>query len=508
MYDRPDIVFFMLDQLAAKWIELAESAGVCDLANLRRLRQGGTTFDRAFCSSPLCCPARASLATGLQPRAHGVIEIGYRLNPAIPTFMRALRDAGWRTGAFGKVHLRPNFYGTPDNSVYGFEVNHITEDSRDGEWLEWIHREHPEHFDAVLSTAGLFALMPGSAAFGPDRINLRERIKTLSGGSLFAPDGPLPFPEVLSQSNWITDRAIDFINETPATAPLYAHVSYVQPHGPFTPPEGYRERINVNAIPEPAPAEWEDDPHAPAAIRAFDNLIDEHWRETRAYYFADLLHLDTQLGRLHEALERRGKLDNTHVIFVADHGELLLDHGLRHKEHKHYDACIRIPLYWSGPEVQANTRTNALVQLEDICPTIFDLMELPLPQPPTDGWLRDDQRDELPCFYGRSLRPLLEGTPADDWRDGVFIESYNGIVYHDTSEWARTIRTSRHRYTYFPDGGAQLFDLHDDPDEQHNLIGDPATLAMQQELQTALLNAVILQDLPKPPRDLVRFGVH
>jgi hypothetical protein len=79
-------------------------------------------------------------------------------------------------------------------------MQHITEDSRDGEWLYWVYSEHPEHFDAVLSTAGLFANMQGCRAFGPDKIDLHDKIRELSGGRNFAPDGALPFPEALSQT--------------------------------------------------------------------------------------------------------------------------------------------------------------------------------------------------------------------------------------------------------------------------------------------------------------------
>ena len=119
----------MLDQLAAKWIETAAN-GVCPIPNIQRLQARGTTFTNAISSNPLCCPARATIATGLTTRGHGVLENGYQLDPDLPTFMQALQQGGWQTGAFGKVHFQPHFRTlTPDYHPYGFDVVHNTEDS-------------------------------------------------------------------------------------------------------------------------------------------------------------------------------------------------------------------------------------------------------------------------------------------------------------------------------------------------------------------------------------------
>ena len=99
---KPNIIFFMVDQMGAKWLEAAMD-GICDLPNLKRLKDMGVTFNHAYSNNPVCCPARATIATGLSSTAHGLISNGYRLNPEIPTFMRTLQSAGWATGAFGKI---------------------------------------------------------------------------------------------------------------------------------------------------------------------------------------------------------------------------------------------------------------------------------------------------------------------------------------------------------------------------------------------------------------------
>ena len=141
----------------------------------------GMTFTNAFSNNPVCCPARAGIATGLASRGHGLLSNGYQLNPDIPTFMKTLQMAGWRTGAFGKIHFYPfdsEYYPYPDYREYGWDVVHATEDNRTGEWHDWIEREHPEHYDAMLATpANWNAQLPYYSAYGEKKVNLTERMR-------------------------------------------------------------------------------------------------------------------------------------------------------------------------------------------------------------------------------------------------------------------------------------------------------------------------------------------
>lgn len=252
--DKPNIVFFMVDQLSAKWLEAARN-GVCPTSNIDALMVRGTTFTQAITSNPVCCPTRATLATGLTTRGHGLLENGYSLDPELPTFMRVIQEAGWRTGALGKMHFHPHFAGLyPDYKPYGFDVAHITEDARGGEWLDWVSAEHADHYDTVLATIWP-SKIPEYASYGPDKVNLRERIENVREGFEWAtPEFPnntagcytLPFPEEVSQTNWITGHALSFMMETPDDQPLFAHISYVQPHGPFCPPGEYMQYVDVD----------------------------------------------------------------------------------------------------------------------------------------------------------------------------------------------------------------------------------------------------------------------
>lgn len=512
---KPNVVFIMVDQLSAKWLEAALN-GVCALPNLERLKRMGVTLSNAFANNPLCCPARATIATGLTCRGHGLLTNGYRLDPSVPTFMKTLQKAGWRTGAFGKVHFYPfdsEMYPYPDYREYGFDINHVTEDVRVGEWLDWIEREHPSYYDAALATTHNWALeLPYFAAYGPEKIDLRGRIRQAKKQIPWA-DGsyvgfdiigegyyPLPVPEEISQSNWITDRAIEFIEDTPPEQPLYAHVSYVQPHSPFCPPGRYLEYVNEELIPEPLGGELA---RAHYAESGFD------WLFMRKLYFADLVHIDRQVGRIMDRLDQNERFDNTYFIFTADHGEMLLDHGHLGKGGRHFDACIRVPLIIAGPGMKDGKVCELPVQHEDICPTVLNVDDCLLgvhPKPATGPLVK-----EAPSFAGRSLLSLCRGERVSEWRASAYIESYGTLCQSPfDSPWTRTLRNGHFRYSVIPGDGLQeeLYDLTADPFELKNVADDPEYQNVRGQLRSELWERIVLQDYPYPPQNLCILGAH
>lgn len=509
----------MLDQLSAKWLEAARD-GICPTPNIDWLAAQGTVFTQAVSSNPVCCPARATLATGLTSRQHGVLENGYELDPALPTYMRLLQGAGWKTGCFGKLHLHPHFAGLrPDYRCYGFDEIHITEDPRGGEWLDWVEAEHPEHYEAALATIWPTAI-PEFAAYGHDKRDLRSRIEAVRRDfdwtSPQVPDGDwghyaLPFPEAVSQTAWITGHAVRFIEAADRETPLHCHISYVQPHSPFCAPGHCFDVVDVDSIPAPLEPAWGEDPHHP---RSWDGpgshwarrTVPEDWQSRRHCYFADIHHLDAQLGRVREALAAAGRLESACFVLLADHGDMLLDHGMSGKGNMHYDACVRVPLLLAGPGLQQGATCDALVQLEDLFPTVLEWAGLESPALPSMG---PYLQGEVGYLAGRSLLPWCRGEPPEAWRDCAYAESYNNITAATPDHWARTVRTARHRYTWFPRGtGEQLFDLAADPHEQRNLVGEAAAQGVRAELRERLFQAVVLQDHPHPARSLFAIGVH
>ncbi len=500
----PNVVLVVYDQLAAAWLE-AGLRGAADLPNFARLAGDGTYFSRCFSTNPVCSPARASIATGLRSVAHGVLQLGYRLSPELPTFMRALAAAGWHTAACGKLHLRPHWESLdPDYRPYGFKEQHVTEDPRGGPWLDWVRAEHPEHFRAVLTTVWARA-MDEFADYGPQREDLAALMADLPElGNVYE----LPFPEKVSQTNWITARALEVIAAAPPAQSLLCQVGYVQPHNPYAPPRGYRRFVNFDHVPPPVPATWEDDPLTPPNFRARASIAQAYeWRRAREHYFADLVHLDRQLGRILDGLAESGRERDTYVIATADHGDLLLDHGLVYKDSYHYDACVRVPMLVSGPGLARGAVRDELVTIEDIYPTIMEAAGLSCPRPPERGAVPD--QPPAPYAAGRSLLELAGGGEPSGWRDAAFIESYNNLDSRWPSNWVRTVRTADARYSLYGEGaGEQLFDLAADPDEQENLAADPARRRLRQQMRDRLLEYLLVERYPHSPRDLYRLGVH
>jgi arylsulfatase A-like enzyme len=542
---RPNIVFFMVDQLSAKWLE-GMSHRACPTPNIDKVRETGVTFTQFISGNPICCACRATIATGLSTRGHAVLQNGYELDESLPTFMSALKDAGWRTGAFGKIHLHSHYHSLyPNYRPYGWETVHNTEDPRGGEWLDWVEEEHPEHYESALATVWATGVT-GFKQYGPDKKDLTHRIREIRRNFQWGtPEHAhanhamytLPFPEPLSQTAWITRHALEFIENTDNNKPLYAHISYVQPHLPSCPPADFMDVINSELIPEPILPEWAEDRYCPRCFHSTEGAsktIPVNWREKRWYYLADVAHLDHQLRLVLEALERAGRLENTYLLFLSDHGEMLLDHGFSGKAERHYDACIRVPLTICGPGLDQGLTVDSIVQHEDIFPTVLDIAGLPLPQPSyieqvqgmedLEGSAGIYERGEivrsLTTARGRSLVGLCRrdggkhspGRGGDNQishRDAAYTESYNNIDSFTPDHWARTVRTREWRYTLYPHaGGEQLFHLKDDPDETRNLVCDAGHKAVRREMRDRLLEEIILQDYPHTPRGLFALGAH
>jgi arylsulfatase A-like enzyme len=515
---KPDIVFFMVDQLSAKWL-WGPAAKTTHTPNFDKLRARGVAFTSACVSNPICCASRATLATGLTTREHGVLQNGYELDPALPTFMRQLQQNGWRTGAFGKLHFHSQYAGVHhDYRPYGFDVVRYTEDARAGNWLDWVEREQPKYYEKALATVWA-ADIPELKAYGPKRIDFSSRIKEIWKTFRWpTPEFPantagrytLPFPAAISQTEWITRHAEDFIQQSDRGRPLYAPISYVQPHSPFCPPADYMRNVDESGIPAPAGSEWVNDPlhpHCFAQTEGAHQVMPKDWRATRHYYLADLTHLDEQLGRVMKTMEEAGRMENAYLILLSDHGELFLDHGFTGKGERHYDACVRVPLIISGPGLKAGLERQEPAQLEDIFPTVMEMAGLSLPAPRSIGpYLKMPPGAE--AYPGKSLFPLCRGEQPERWREQLWIESYNNITSTTPDFWARTVRTRDWRYTLYPGGqGEQLFSLREDPDEQHNLAGDARYSSARRELRDRLLEQVILQDYPHTRHSLFSLGV-
>jgi arylsulfatase A-like enzyme len=507
MYKK-NIVIFMMDQLSAKWLE-AGREGACRMPNFNRLMDNGTTFDCTVTNNPVCMPARSTIATGLSCRAHGVTENGIELDPNIPTFMQILQTSGWRTGNFGKLHYKAHFNGPyHDYKPYGFDEVYEVADMRAGDWLDWVEENYPEYYEKALSIVWPIKACAGLEKYGKKGVDLIQlvakaqkenpRINPVFEGKPVYSVFKAPLPEEVTPTGWITRNGLDFIKKNAGKQPFLAHMSYILPHDPFSPPENYLGEVNPDKIPHPVPDTWkqEEYPKHFDFDRTYQGIAG-YWKIYREYYFACITFLDTQLGRIFQTLEDSGELDNTYIILLADHGELLYDHGFVSKHNRHYDACIRVPLIISGPGLQKGVHCNKPVQLEDIMPTILELTKCDAPKPRIlPGYIVSEEYP--PMFSGKSLVPFCKGEYTGKWREYAYAESFSYWRNVQPVHWAFTLRNERYRYTFYPcGGGEQLFDLFADKDETKNVVKRKEYANIRINMRDELLERVILQDSPK-----------
>jgi arylsulfatase A-like enzyme len=206
--------------------------------------------------------------------------------------------------------------------------------------------------------------------------------------------------------------------------------------------------------------------------------------------------VDFHVGRVIKALEELGFRDNTLVLYLSDHGDLMGDHWLQQKGPFHFDGLIRVPFIWSWPgHISPDTVDESVVSILDFAPTILDLCGVPIPEGPRP--VESLIPVEIDAWAGRSLRPNLEGGEVAG-RDGVLVENdadYLGLRL-------RTLVTERYRLTWYagqPYG--ELFDLQEDPQELYNRWDDAAYRSVRDELVAHLLDQVVMSD-PSLPRRL------
>jgi len=307
----------------------------------------------------------------------------------------------------------------------------------------------------------------------------------------FDPTGVYPqereYIEETFSSELFTNSAVDFIHNYDDEKPFYLYVAYTSPHDPRTAPADYAAMYDKADIPLPAnfllehPFDNGDmtvrDEHLAALPRN-----EEEIRQHIADYYAMISHMDNQIGRIVQALKDKGIYENTLIVYTADHGIAIGQHGLMGKQNM-YEHSIRIPLIFRGPGVPEGKRHYALSSNIDIFPTVAELCGVAIPE----------EAD------GISLVPHLK-QGSEPVRDIVC------SVYRDIQRMATDGRWKLIRYYASPATNTgtnvvQLFDLENDPWETNDLSADPAHAGHITRLSAALEQWMkrhddILQDVP------------
>ncbi len=472
---RPNILWICADQMRHDTIAALGNPHI-RTPNLDRLAAEGTAFTRTYVQNTVCTPSRASFLTGRYPAAHRVYRNGVESFPPDEVLVtRIFADAGYDCGLVGKLHLSTATAGEvrPDDGYRYFQWSHnpmTGEADAQNAYHHWLK-------DKGLDPAELFDTQRGFIGAGA--------------------------PEELHQTTWCAEKAIEFIGQD-RDGPWLLSVNPYDPHPPFDPPQEYLDRYDPEDLPPPlfrqsdlerqpqfarvrsqtvtaanplgGAAEEED--YASQSERGFRPPASYDGRAVKAAYYAMIELLDTQVGRILDALEQSGQREDTLVIFTSDHGELLGDHGLLYKGCRFFEGLTHVPLILSWPgRIRAGVQAEGLAELVDLAPTILEAAGLPVPE----------------AMQGASLLPIATGAaPPERHKDLVICDFNDSVGYSPVPDRTQATMTFDGRWKlalYHSHGIGELFDLDADPGEFDNLFGRPELAAKQAELVLRHVNA-------------------
>jgi arylsulfatase len=431
--ERLNLLFVMTDQQRGDCLG-ADGNPSIRTPNLDRLAREGTRFRHAYSSTPTCTPARAALLTGLSPWNHGMLgygEIPARFEYEKP---RALRDLGYSPTSIGKNHFAPWRNG------HGYEQMLLDEHAAGG----------IVHDKAAMARRSMEERTDYEAWFYSQEPNRNPHATGLGWNDYAA--RPFALPERLHPTTWTGDMAVRFLETYQEDRPFYLKLSFIRPHSPYDPPERVWKAYQDVQFQEAKTGKWaakfekrsSNDPDI-----WHGKLDSETIANSRRGYYACITHVDEQIGRVMETLEKQRKLDSTLIVFTSDHGDMTGDHNLWRKSYP-YQPSVRIPMIVRLPGAKGGQVLDNPVELRDIFPTLLDGAGA-LPARPLDG---------------DSLLKLVRNRRAP-WRQYIDLE--HNICYSATNNWnALTDGQTKYIFHAF-DGSEQLFDLKKDPHELRDL---------------------------------------
>lgn len=473
MTERPNVLWICTDQQRFDTIGALGWPGVSTPV-IDRLVADGMAFTHAYCQSPICTPSRGSFLTGCYPsRVHSPRNGNSHFpESAPPLITRLFADEGYHCGNVGKFHLASNFERMEPRADDGYAEYYHSHAPRDDwpeghDYADWVRKKGSVLADLIEDVDGV--------------------------------------PPELHQTTWAADRTIDFVRRNKGV-PWLVTVNIYDPHPPFNPPKTYRDMFNSADMPGPhfepgdiAAQEALDAVDFQSRARDPSELDINHpiiakglargegeapgssagGRDARtliAAYYAMIKLIDDQVGRILAALAECGQRENTIVLFMSDHGEMLGDHGLIQKGCRFYEGLVRVPMIWSWPgRIGSGKISHELAELTDIAPTLLDLADLPAAE----------------HMQGLTLAPVLAGA-SDRHRDHVRSEYIDALDLPDASI-ATMYRDRRFKLvSYHRQGIGELFDLENDPWEHRNLWNDPAYAAERARLTEASFDATML----------------
>ncbi len=443
--EQPNIIFIMADDHASHALSAyfrddvvdkmgAERSQINETPKLDALASEGMIFTNAFCTNSICGPARATLLTGKYSHKNGYKYNDRIFNTSQQTFPKLLKQAGYQTAIIGKLHL------LSDATKMGFDV---------AKTLFW----QGTYFDPSIGG------------------------KTIEGYT----------------TDVITDEAIDWIlNGRNPSKPFYLSIHHKAPHRNWEVDDAHKDMYVDETLPLPVTfnddystrsraaemaemkieefmSEWDYKEPIPLGLTPQEEKewIQQAWLKE---YLRTIASIDDNVGHLLEVLDNTGLANNTIVIYTSDQGFFLGDHGWFDKRFM-YEESLRYPLIVRFPGTIAESTVSEYMVLNvDFAPTFLDYAGIAIPSD----------------MQGRSIRPLLEGTPPPDWRTSMYYRYYDdaGAPLSSNVQQHYGVRNERYKLIYYNTLNEwELFDLQEDPYELLNVYDDPAYATVVSELK-------------------------
>jgi len=456
------------------------------------LAASGINYHRAHNQNTVCMPARSTMLTGQYVGTHGVITNGIPLPLDGPDVAATLReDGGYRTALIGKAHFEPssdpnasffeNWAATRDTTGphRGFERMELAAHTgREGRSLyhypKWLKENHPDAVD------GFF-----------EYVTADKQVSGRGGGDCGAPQVWFnPIPREQYHTDWVADRAIDWLDSLDTDDDWFLWLSFPDPHHPWDPPQSELSRVNWRDLKLPAgypgsrektaeilgqkPRHWLEwyegrgqyNFEVPPSFKPCD-LTEDQIREVNAIVHVENELIDEACGRVMASIERRGWHDDTDVVFTTDHGEMQGDFGMLFKGPYHVDALMRVPLIWR-PAPSAGIAPAALqdpVGHVDLAPTFCDIAGVKTPAAM--------QGRTLPVEPDNSRERVITEWDSDFGGAGIYLRS----MYRDGF-----VCTVYEASNFYDGTEGELYDLAEDPLQWRNLWDDPARQSLRDDL--------------------------
>lgn len=436
---QPDVLVILVDELNSRFLGYAGDPNV-RTPNIDRLAADGMIFQNCYTPCPVCVPARSSLISGLYPHNYDIWTNNrfWYMPPEMAPMFRDIGNAGYATAQIGKL----DWYR---GKVWGQEFKN------EHEYLKAIGLDHYNSFQNEYGEVlpGSYQEFKKTEGFAENQKKETEHWHE-NGEFCVVPSHVEPSQHV---DSFVGMRSAEFIEKQPLDKPFCLVAGFPGPHQPFDAPGKYASMYD------------------PAKIKLYPNVPDQIWYkkawgrdemdQITANYYGKISLIDDAVGRLIQALEKRGTPDSTVIIFTADHGELTGAHGQMGKN-QFYDESARVPLLIRWPKrIKPGQKTDALVQMFDVYPTIVEAVGGSL----TGG------------HFAKSFLPVAEGREKKI-RDAVFCE-------YGLQTLGFMVRTERYKW-FLPSKQSEdesLFDMQNDPYEMNNLINSPQAESIMAQIK-------------------------